>query len=257
VPADGQIPDPPADSPRRRFSLIGPVARTVSDIRAALVALGRAAPSTHRLPRCAWLCGEGTVPIPDELARPVCAAARSLTDAGYDAVEIPQNVLADGEALFSELRARDDYRDLRALAADRPQLLSDRIADLLAARTGDAPIETLERRLEGLRARVVELMRERPVILLPVAATGALALGAKTVELDGAQTPVNDMKFLAPCRAISALGLPALSLPAGRDHDGRPIGIQIAGRPGCEGDVLAVAAFLEQTVGDSGVAPSG
>lgn len=122
----------------------------------------------------------------------------------------------------------------------------ERIAGLLETDPScEPPIHELERQLAELRLRVLEFMRNRPVLLLPVAATGALAIGTKAVEIAGAFTPVNDMEILAPCRAISVLGLPALSLPAGRDRDGLPIGIQIVGRPGRESDILTVAEFLE------------
>jgi amidase len=217
----------------------------VGDIRLALAGLGAWAPPTSEPPACAWLCGEGTFTIPDEQARPVRAAAHALAAAGHDVSEAPLDLIAAAEPLFSALRARDDYRDIRALATGRSGMLSERIAGLLETEPSrEPPIAELERQLAAVRLGVLEFMRSRPILLLPIAATGALATGADVVEIAGALTPVNDMKMLAPCRAISVLGLPALSLPAGGDRDGLPIGIQIVGRPGGESDVLAVAEFL-------------
>lgn len=46
-------------------------------------------------------------------------------------------------------------------------------------------------------------------------------------------------------KIFSALGWPAISLPAGRDRSGRPIGIQVAGPPSRLDSVISVAAALE------------
>jgi amidase len=41
-------------------------------------------------------------------------------------------------------------------------------------------------------------------------------------------------------------GWPAMNVPAGLDRQGRPLGVQLVGRPGSERTLLAVAAQLEQ-----------
>lgn len=46
--------------------------------------------------------------------------------------------------------------------------------------------------------------------------------------------------------AFSVTGLPAISIPCGWTEDGFPVGLQIAGRPGGERDVLMAAAAFEQ-----------
>ena len=43
-------------------------------------------------------------------------------------------------------------------------------------------------------------------------------------------------------------GQPAISLPCGRDGDGRPVGLQLAGRRGRDADLLAVAAVVERAL---------
>jgi aspartyl-tRNA(Asn)/glutamyl-tRNA(Gln) amidotransferase subunit A len=47
-------------------------------------------------------------------------------------------------------------------------------------------------------------------------------------------------------RIFSALGWAAVSLPAGHDSDGRPVGLQLAASPGREAALFAVAAALER-----------
>ena len=52
-------------------------------------------------------------------------------------------------------------------------------------------------------------------------------------------------------KPFNALGWPALSLPAGADRDGLPLGLQVVGLPGNDALVLRAAAALEGT--DSGL----
>ena len=48
---------------------------------------------------------------------------------------------------------------------------------------------------------------------------------------------------------ITLTACPALSLPAGFSADGRPIGLQMVGRPHDEAGLLAAAALLEDMTG--------
>ena len=52
--------------------------------------------------------------------------------------------------------------------------------------------------------------------------------------------------MLRNTRPFNTLGLPALSLPCGFTKEGLPIGLQIAGAPGDEARVLALAHAYEQ-----------
>jgi amidase len=45
-------------------------------------------------------------------------------------------------------------------------------------------------------------------------------------------------------------GLPAISVPAGFDGHGRPMGLQLIGRPQGDVDLLRVAAAYEETITD-------
>jgi aspartyl-tRNA(Asn)/glutamyl-tRNA(Gln) amidotransferase subunit A len=65
-----------------------------------------------------------------------------------------------------------------------------------------------------------------------------------------------DARFVEVANAIGALmgifnwlGLPACSVPVGRDARGMPIGLQIVGRPFAEATVLRVAASVERDAG--------
>jgi amidase len=64
-------------------------------------------------------------------------------------------------------------------------------------------------------------------------------------EIDGEPT-ASYFHWLALAYAVTVVGHPALSLPVGLDHAGMPFGLQIVGPRGGDAKVLAVAAALER-----------
>jgi aspartyl-tRNA(Asn)/glutamyl-tRNA(Gln) amidotransferase subunit A len=80
------------------------------------------------------------------------------------------------------------------------------------------------------------------VILTPTAPTGAPTV-AEAAALTPLETYANDV-FTVPA---SLAGLPALSVPAGTDGAGLPLGLQIVGRRFDERAVLRVGQALEDT----------
>jgi aspartyl-tRNA(Asn)/glutamyl-tRNA(Gln) amidotransferase subunit A len=78
------------------------------------------------------------------------------------------------------------------------------------------------------------------VLLTPTAPTAAFAAGEKMD--DPVTMYLNDM-FTIPA---SMAGLPGISVPAGVDQDGLPLGLQIIGRAFDEETMLKAAAALEK-----------
>nr|WP_253201453.1 Asp-tRNA(Asn)/Glu-tRNA(Gln) amidotransferase subunit GatA [Sphingomonas quercus] len=81
------------------------------------------------------------------------------------------------------------------------------------------------------------------VILTPTAPSAAFALGEKMA--DPLAMYLNDV-FTVPS---SLAGLPAMSVPAGLDGQGLPLGLQIIGRPFDEQGVLNAGLAIEQRAG--------
>ena len=81
------------------------------------------------------------------------------------------------------------------------------------------------------------------VILAPTAPTSAFALGEKSD--DPLAMYLNDV-FSVPA---SLAGLPAMSVPAGLDRQGLPLGLQIIGKPFDEQGVLNAGLAIEQRAG--------
>ncbi len=86
------------------------------------------------------------------------------------------------------------------------------------------------------------------VILTPTTPGAAFAIGEK--QDDPIAMYLNDV-FTVPA---SLAGLPGISLPAGSDAGGLPLGLQLIGRPFDEETVLAVAGAIEDRAGFDGSA---
>jgi aspartyl-tRNA(Asn)/glutamyl-tRNA(Gln) amidotransferase subunit A len=80
-------------------------------------------------------------------------------------------------------------------------------------------------------------------LLVPSAPTGAFGIEEK--QTDPITMYLNDI-FTVP---ISLAGLPAISIPAGLDAEGLPLGLQVVGRSFDEEMVLRVGSVLEKAAG--------
>jgi aspartyl-tRNA(Asn)/glutamyl-tRNA(Gln) amidotransferase subunit A len=80
------------------------------------------------------------------------------------------------------------------------------------------------------------------VILSPVAPTVAFKLGEKTTN--PLEMYMGDI-YTVP---VNIAGLPAISLPCGKDSKGLPVGMQLIGKPFREADLLRTAYAYEQDI---------
>jgi len=80
------------------------------------------------------------------------------------------------------------------------------------------------------------------VIVTPTSPTAAFEIGEK---MDDPLT-----MYLSDVYTVSAnlAGIPAISVPCGKDSKGLPIGLQIMGKPLSEGMILNAAYALEQSL---------
>ena len=83
-------------------------------------------------------------------------------------------------------------------------------------------------------------------ILTPTTPSAAFGLGEMS-DADPVQMYLNDVFTVT----VNLAGLPGVSVPAGADKSGLPLGLQVIGRPWEEGDMLNIAYSLEQSAGFS------
>jgi aspartyl-tRNA(Asn)/glutamyl-tRNA(Gln) amidotransferase subunit A len=81
-------------------------------------------------------------------------------------------------------------------------------------------------------------------ILTPATPSAAFGLGEMT-DADPVQMYLNDVFTVT----VNLAGLPGISVPAGLDKQGLPLGLQLIGRPWEEGDLLNTAYALESAAG--------
>ncbi|SLN31298.1 Glutamyl-tRNA(Gln) amidotransferase subunit A [Falsiruegeria litorea R37] len=81
-------------------------------------------------------------------------------------------------------------------------------------------------------------------ILTPATPSSAFGLGEMT-DADPVQMYLNDVFTVT----VNLAGLPGISVPAGLDAKGLPLGLQLIGRPWEEGDLLNTAYALEGAAG--------
>src|SRR5260370_39940832 len=85
------------------------------------------------------------------------------------------------------------------------------------------------------------------IILGGAVCVTAFEHGQVEVEVDGKKVPLFSANW--PALWVNCAGLPGAVVPAGKDRDGLPIGLQIVGRAFGEEAVLAVAKAAENALG--------
>lgn len=243
VPSDGSLPHAPIDGSgagarsdvQRELQTVGFLARSVEDLSVLLdVARGRRPdrPSAESAtPRCSWFA-DGVDP---EIADAVRRAAGWLADAGLDVVEGLPPGFARAAPLLAELRAAEGLPEIERLSAGRRDELTQLVRTALLT-PQRAPRAGLAADVAAVRGEVARFLQTRPILIMP--AGGAPAF---VPEL----TPGPRSGLEAHNRAVTLLRLPAVVVPVGRSRTGLPIGVQLAGRPGADDQVLAVARALQ------------
>lgn len=112
-------------------------------------------------------------------------------------------------------------------------------ADISAGKYLEAYRDLLRRRRE-----ILETFQEIDLIITPT--TPRLAPSFAEFEAAPEQLRRNELLLLRNTRPFNTLGLPTVSIPCGVSRSGLPIGLQIAGAPGAEGAVLALARAYEK-----------
>ncbi|EDP61839.1 Amidase, partial [alpha proteobacterium BAL199] len=112
-----------------------------------------------------------------------------------------------------------------------------------------------ERERASFYRRVLTFFETYDLLLLPVSVVPPYDVNMTHIEeVDG----VKFDNYIAASMTTSSITLtacPALSLPAGYTDDGRPIGLQMVGRPHDEATLLAAAALLEEQTGLADMLP--
>jgi Asp-tRNA(Asn)/Glu-tRNA(Gln) amidotransferase A subunit family amidase len=265
VPATGHFPK--SVGPSGLIGVVGPMARTVSDLKVlfetmqgadegdpSAAPVGVRWPGKNGLKRVGigYFEDDDRTPVTPETRAAVRAAANALRRAGFqvecfrpEGLELARQLwwkffgIAGGMLLGSLIGGHE---------SDLSPILKEFVSWVAAERphTGESLLDAWIQRDE-LRGRVLAQMREYPVLLCPVASIPAFKHGERSWKIDG-QT-VQYLDAWSYTEWFNLLGVPAAVVPVGRSSEGLPIGVQIITRPWEEELALAVAAIIDEECG--------
>jgi amidase len=106
-----------------------------------------------------------------------------------------------------------------------------------------------ERERAALFRRMAEFFQTYDLLVTPSAPTGAFDVNLRAPTTINGKKLDNYMGGSTLNSAITVTGSPAIAVPCGFDQYGRPIGLQLVGKPRGEATLLQAAALYEQLVG--------
>ena len=265
VPATGHFPA--SGGPFALIGVVGPMARTMGDVRALFEVMQGAddgdtcaAPVPPRWPsdeetkqlRVGYFEDDARTPVTAETRAAVRAAAKALQDAGFQVEPFRPEGLEEARVLWKKFFVTAGGMLIRPMFHGRERHLSPTLKQFLDWSAAELPL-TGKGLLEAwiardmLRARFLAQMRQYPILLCPAAAIPAFRHGERTWTIDG--KTVEYLDAWSYTEWFNLLGNPAAVVPISHSAEGLPIGVQIVGRPWEEEQVLSVATVLERECG--------
>lgn len=264
-PSPGRVPSWPKDMGWFPISVQGPMGRTVEDVALMLTAMAgpdSRSPIAIQEPasrfaeplerdfkgvRIAWSRDFGELPID-----PRTTTAIDSQRAAFESIGC---VIEDGEPDFTG--ADEAFKTLRAFAFEnkftplldehRDKIKETIIWNVEAGQQQSGPdIARAEVLRTRLYQRVREFMDTYEFLILPVSQVPPFDVTQPYItEINGVEMGTY-IDWMKSCYYISAIGLPAISMPCGFTPDGLPVGVQIVGRHQDDFGVLQLAYAFQQ-----------
>lgn len=258
-PTTGRIPGelqfPPSIGPYSLGAVIGPMARTAGDLRLMFAALSKDPFERKSFElrglRVAWYTDDEVAPVTDETAQAVATVAQALSDAGLIVEERRPPHVERGNEMWLKVFSRASVVQLRAHYKGRESEGGGFVRWRLGT-ADDNPVPTLDEYIAGwmerdwLREELLQWMETTPIIIAPVGSTPAYAHDTLKVSVNG--STFGTFRAFSYSQTFSVFDLPVVTVPAGKSKDGLPIGVQIAGLPFAEEQILAVAEIVERAL---------
>jgi Asp-tRNA(Asn)/Glu-tRNA(Gln) amidotransferase A subunit family amidase len=264
IPSTGHFPAP--GGAFGWLGVVGPIARTVADLRALFAVIAGpdpgdalSAPVSFREIAAAELRGLriGILENPElgratpETLSTIRRATQHLCDLDYRVEPVSLKNLDRALELWWFFFGPAVASNIREDTRGQESSISPMLQGYLEICAAEPPI-TLDSfrsacaERDQIRAALLRQLRDIPILLSPVSTTPAFPHGAGNYRPGDPHNYRDTMRF---CQWLNLAGFPGLSLPFGRSPEGLPINIQLIGRPYEEDLLLAVAESLEQARG--------
>jgi Asp-tRNA(Asn)/Glu-tRNA(Gln) amidotransferase A subunit family amidase len=265
IPGNGHLPA--CVGPFSTLGAIGPMARTIEDVTLLFSILSGQDPTDpagapiqyrrlsidelKRIP-IGFYEDDGLVPVTPETREAVRAAAESLRRQGFRVTPFRPKNFELARKLWWTFFVRCGGMFVDQLVKGREDGLSPTLKGFLEVAHAEPPLSATEllnswAESDIIRGKLLEEMKEFPILLGPVCSIPAFKHGERKWKVDGV-----DVEYLDAMRYtqwFNTLGAPAAVVPVGRSPEGLPIGVQIAGRPYEDEIALGIAAAIDPEFG--------
>ena len=270
-PTPGRIParghSSSSDGPFSILGVVGPMARTVRDLRLLFDTLSgqdeidptsppvslrhESLDDLKRVP-IAFFEDDGLIPVTPETRQAVQDAVRSLEKQGFTVRSFRPKGLEEARRLWWKFFVRGGAMLLDSVVKGMHSEVSPTFLDFLSIAHREPPLsgdELLSAWMEcnHVRRMLLAEMAKFPILLCPVCSIPAFRHGERAWEIDGRRVEYLDaMRYT---QWFNLLGAPGAAVPVGRSKEGLPIGVQVVGRPFEDERVLGIAAAVEADFG--------
>jgi aspartyl-tRNA(Asn)/glutamyl-tRNA(Gln) amidotransferase subunit A len=248
----------------RRFWHVGPMARSVRDIKLAYsllagpdgadgfsmspLRLDAGVGATPDRPlRVGWLVEPAFAPVDADVAATVQAAAEALKGAGVLVEQVRIPVLEQINALdvLWKLQAMESKPEFRkATAGHEDKIFKHAQAVFDTPDTSISDFVQAEQQAESLRDGFSEYFERYDALICPVTPVPAHAHDAEEFVINGQS--VSSLHVMRATSPFSVTGLPGLSMRFGTSREGLPIGVQLVSPWLAESTILHLASLLEE-----------
>jgi amidase len=268
-PSPGRVTRGTVNNLWSSLSVQGPMARTVSDLALFLDAMAGLCPHdpmTFDAPDVSFSAAVARPTAPRRVAftadyngrmaidhdvREICTKmARRFEELGCIVEEASPDIGAIDDA-FLNLRSQAFVVDRELqLEEHRDKIKPDIIwnTERGLAQTPSA-IAWAERERAAFYRRIVEFFQIYDLLVTPGSPTAAFDVMLRHPETIAGKKPENYMAGSTVNSVITLSSCPAIAAPCGFDQHGRPVGLQLVGKPRGEAALLQAAALYEQLVG--------
>lgn len=264
-PSVGRVPSWPESLGWYTMSVPGPMARTVQDVALAMAAMSGPddrSPISLEAPgemflnplarsfkgcKIAFSANLGGLPVEPEVAKVIESTRAVFQDLGCEVINDEPNI-SEADEIFMLWRAwRTELRITPLLKEHRAQIKDTVIwnAEQGLPITGPQLVRAEAKRTE-LYHRMREFFKKYDFLVLPVSQVAPFSIDQEyPAEINGVKMNTY-IDWQKSAYHISALGNPAISVPAGFTGDHLPVGIQIVGRHRDDFGILQLAYAFEQ-----------